>query len=229
MGLDQGTSLFSLLEDHAEAKTALGHDAFLDVVRTVEIPEADAGEEMDTLILVNKHNALPEDYVPSNLTAVTSTTPAAMNQQLAVPAAEAFEQLVAAAKAEEDCTIKLVSGFRSYETQERLHSMYISQDGSYAARYSAEPGRSEHQTGLAADVSSPSVEYDLVESYGATREGLWLAENAHRFGFIIRYFEGSEQVTGYIYEPWHIRYVGTEAATEIYENKLTLEEYLGVY
>ena len=91
------------------------------------------------------------------------------------------------------------------------------------------PGQSEHQSGLAADVSSPSVNYALTESFGKTDEGIWLAQNAHKFGFIIRFPDGKESITGYLYEPWHIRYVGESVATEIYAKDLTLEEYLELY
>lgn len=183
----------------------------------------------DPLILVNKYHPLSSDYVPSDLKKVNATTASAVDHKLAAEAATAFDQLSAAAKKEE-CTIKLVSGYRSYETQQNLFNTYVARDGNYtAAQYSAEPGYSEHQTGLAADVSSPSIEYDLIEAYGNTKEGLWLAKNAHKFGYIIRYQEDTQHITGYIYEPWHIRYVGKEAATEIHERNITLEEYLGQY
>ena len=95
-----------------------------------------------------------------------------------------------------------------------------------AGKYSAKPGQSEHQTGLAVDVSSESVDYLLSDDYGETKEGKWLAENAHRFGFIVRFPRGKEDITGYQYEPWHIRYVGLTAAKEIHAEGITLEEYL---
>lgn len=225
---DDSPNLSSRLMDQAKAETNQGLSALLESARSADASMASAGADSDVLILINKHHKLPADYVPSDLVTVESTTPAAIGQQMSQPAAEAFEQLAAAAK-EEEHTIKLVSGYRSYETQERLYESYLIRDGSYASRYSALPGHSEHQTGLAADVSSPSVEYDLVEAYGSTKEGIWLADNAHRFGFILRYGEGEENITGYIYEPWHIRYVGVDAATEIYKKNLTLEEYLDSY
>ena len=95
----------------------------------------------------------------------------------------------------------------------------------YTNRYSAKPGYSEHQTGLSIDVSASSIGNRLSESFGSTDEGIWLAAHAHEYGFIIRYPKDKASITGYAYEPWHIRYVGIELATYLYENNLTLEEY----
>lgn len=123
----------------------------------------------------------------------------------------------------EGYNMPLVSGYRSYHTQESIYNSYISRWGiEYTDTVSARPGHSEHQTGLAFDVG------ELKSSYGETKEGIWLKENCHKYGFIIRYLKGKEPITGYSYEPWHIRYVGIEAATYIMKNNLTLEEYLGV-
>ncbi len=97
-----------------------------------------------------------------------------------------------------------------------------------ANTFSARPGQSEHQTGLCTDVSSPSVNYQLTTDYADTEEGRWLAEHCHEYGFIIRFPLGKEEITGYQYEPWHIRYVGTEAAAYIHQEQITLEEYLNV-
>ena len=119
-------------------------------------------------------------------------------------------------------SLPLLSGFRSYETQKYLFNDYASRNGEELANtFSARPGESEHQTGLAFDVGQ------ISDSFGDTESGKWLACNAHRYGFIIRYLKGKESITGYKYEPWHIRYVGS-AATDIYNMGITLEEYLGV-
>lgn len=116
----------------------------------------------------------------------------------------------------------IYSGFRSYNYQAHLYQSYVSSDGQEAAdRYSARPGHSEHQTGLA---------YDLSDSKGNLLENsasIWLVQHAHEFGFIIRYLPGKESITGYIHEPWHIRYIGGEAP-DIYRSGLTLEEYFKV-
>ncbi|WP_405127688.1 M15 family metallopeptidase [Sinanaerobacter chloroacetimidivorans] len=141
-------------------------------------------------------------------------------------AADAFHKLVEAA-ALENMELVMTTAYRSYDFQKTLFDNYVAKEGEEAAnRYSAKPGQSEHQTGLSVDVTSASVGYQLTDKFGETKEGIWLAEHAHLFGFIIRFPEGKEAITGYLYEPWHIRYVGVEAATEIYEQGLTLEEYL---
>ena len=117
----------------------------------------------------------------------------------------------------------IVSGFRSYEKQEQVFEYWCSIDGyDRAVTYSALPGQSEHQTGLALDISS------LQQSYGETEEGIWLKENCWQYGFIIRYPKGKEKITGYMYEPWHVRYLGTSTAKLVYDSGLTLEEFLGI-
>lgn len=120
-------------------------------------------------------------------------------------------------------SMPLMSGFRSFETQEELYNDYVKADGvEKADTYSAWPGHSEHQTGLAFDVGWVDLQF------ATTGAGRWLARHAHEYGFIIRYPKGKEDVTGYQYEPWHIRYLGKELATKVYESGLCLEEYLGV-
>lgn len=179
------------------------------------------------LILINKTHSLNKNYEPKDLTeAKPAVKGASKYQQLRKPVAAAFKKLSDAA-AKKGMTIKVTSGYRPYSYQKYLFSKYVNKDGRYRAeQYSAEPGHSEHQSGLCADVSSPSVNYNLVQAYGTTEEGKWLASNAHKYGFIIRFPKGKEKITGYEYEPWHIRYVGKAAAKEIHKQKLTLEEYL---
>ncbi|MHD0397156.1 M15 family metallopeptidase [Staphylococcus simulans] len=119
------------------------------------------------------------------------------------------------------------SGFRSYQEQVGLYNSYVKRDGQKAAdKYSARPGYSEHQTGLAFDVGTPPGNKDFLEAYGETPEGKWLAQHAHEYGFILRYPKGKEHVTGYQYEPWHFRYVGQKHARAIHAQHTTLEEYL---
>ena len=120
-------------------------------------------------------------------------------------------------------SIPLLSGFRSHQKQIELYNRYVARDGKDAAdTYSARPGHSEHETGLTFDIGA------VDDNYGETAPGKWLANHAHEYGFIIRYPEGKEDITKYQYEPWHVRYVGKEHAKKIYENQLTLEEYLGI-
>lgn len=119
--------------------------------------------------------------------------------------------------------LKLVSGFRSYNTQANLYNNYVKINGQAKAdTFSAKPGHSEHQTGLAFDVGSTKG------AFAYTNESKWLSENCHLYGFIIRYPLGKTNITGYIYEPWHVRYLGVDTATKVKQSGLTLEEYLGV-
>jgi len=181
-------------------------------------------------VLVNKQNELPADYVPPDLVYVN--IPFTFNEKvekrmMRKEAAEKLEELVAAAK-EENIILYGVSGYRSYQTQKALFAYFTQRDGSEekANMISARPGESEHQAGLAMDVSSQSVNFGLVENFGDTKEYAWLKDHAHKYGFIIRYPKGKEHITGYSYEPWHIRYVGVDLATKLYEEDLTYEEYL---
>lgn len=179
-------------------------------------------------VVVNKERALPDGYRPPDL--VYPNVPFSFSERiekrmLRREAASALEELFAAAAAD---GIELVgiSAFRSQRRQGEIFARQVRTKGEReAARVSAYPRRSEHQTGLAIDVSSPSVGYALSASFGASREGQWLARNAHYFGFIVRYPAGMEERTGYIWEPWHIRYVGKEIAAEIAARGITLEEF----
>jgi zinc D-Ala-D-Ala carboxypeptidase len=129
----------------------------------------------------------------------------------------------------QDIHLFAVSGYRSYQRQDdNFHNKVNKIGEEAAAKIVAYPGNSEHQTGLAMDISSQSANFKLTEQFGGTPEGKWLMENAHRFGYILRYPKGLETITGYNYEPWHYRYVGLKAAAEIYKNQLTLEEYFNI-
>lgn len=159
------------------------------------------------VVIANKKHPLAKDYA-------SGENPEALT---------AFQQLVADMQAKGFDVSNNYSGFRSYETQATLYQSYVNQEGQTAAdTYSARPGYSEHQTGLA---------FDLLDSAGNLLEeptaSKWLAENAHLYGFIVRYQPGKESSTGYIAESWHVRYIGQEA-TDIYQSGLTLEEYYGV-
>lgn len=115
------------------------------------------------------------------------------------------------------------SGFRSFGTQQAIYSNYVASQGQAEAdRHSARPGHSEHQTGLTFDLNS------ITEAFGSTPEGIWVRDNAHRFGFVVRYLPGKEHITGYIWEPWHLRYLGVPLATDLAATGLTLEEYFGI-
>lgn len=176
---------------------------------SVELP--DEPTIINGILLANKQNPLPPDYAPG------------VNPE----AQSAFEAMRAEAlKSNIDLTA--FSTFRDFARQKELYEGYVAKDGQEKAdRYSARPGFSEHQTGLAFDIGESGAEQHwAAASFGDTEAGQWVAENAHRFGFILRYPEGKEQLTGYMHESWHFRYVGKEVAKEIYDADITLEEYL---
>ncbi|MBQ4112807.1 MAG: M15 family metallopeptidase [Clostridia bacterium] len=189
------------------------------------------------LILVNKQNPCGEDYAPENISAVPSElTLYGKEVKLEANAALAAEALILELHARGYTDIVATSGYRDYAYQQILFNTYLgnemakhpgwTQDQCEAEvlSYSARPGESEHQTGLCVDLISinhPSLD----ESFAQNAAYEWLTENAHFFGFILRYPEDGEAVTGYSYEPWHYRFVGVKAATEIYEKDVTLEEY----
>ena len=159
------------------------------------------------ILVVNKSYPLPKDYDPGGLTSECES---------------AFYTMQEAAE-EEGLDLYIASGFRSYDLQASLYQRYCNADGQAAAdTYSARPGHSEHQSGLAIDLNS------ISSDFAYTAEGQWVAEHCWEYGFILRYPADKVSVTGYMYEPWHIRYVGRDTAAAIYQSGLCLEEYLGI-
>ena len=182
----------------------------------------------DILILVNKTNRAPA--VPMTLVKpdVTPTRPElGENIYMRPEAAAALEELFAGA-AQEGVILYATSGYRSYSTQKAIFERKLETMSEKSANATvAKPGYSEHQTGLAMDVEGhSSLGSGLVKDFGETPEGIWLAEHCHEYGFIIRYPKGKTAITGYAYEPWHIRYVGREAAEQIAGLEITFEEYI---
>ncbi|TLG77509.1 D-alanyl-D-alanine carboxypeptidase family protein [Culicoidibacter larvae] len=163
------------------------------------------------LIIANKNNCMPSSYAPGE----------------SAQAAVAFSQMAADA-ANEGLSLNDFSTYRSYSGQKSLYDRYVAADGQEAAdRYSSRPGCSEHQTGLAFDIGGSNSAAWAETTFDDTEEAIWLANNAYKYGFILRYPPGKESVTGYMYESWHYRYVGDIAKT-IYDSGKTLEEYLEV-
>ncbi|EMA6343107.1 D-alanyl-D-alanine carboxypeptidase family protein [Bacillus cytotoxicus] len=179
------------------------------------------------LVLVNKSRRLPDHYKPQDLVIPKVRFLSEGNQEkkkMRKEAAVALEKMFQQGD-KERIFLFAASGFRSFDRQKALNTMYKIQDGeAKTAMSSAVPGTSEHQTGLAMDITSQSAKFQLESVFGETKEGKWLAKNAHKFGFVIRYTKEKEGITGYRYEPWHVRYVGNPQATYLYENNLTLEE-----
>ena len=179
-------------------------------------------------VIANKNHPLPSDYAPTDLVDVSMDKrldKSISELKLRLEAATSLQQLNEAAKAD-GINFQLGSGYRSYELQEFYYTNYVRNSGQAEAdRFSAMPGKSEHQTGLAADLGRIDGKCYLETCFAETPEGQWLANNAYTYGFIIRYPEGKETITGYQYEPWHVRYVGAELAEQIYSSGQTMEEF----
>lgn len=178
---------------------------------------------IDGILIVNKSYPLPKDYVPTN-TYKDATGLNYCSECINVDAYEKYK-LMKADMASLGMNIWIQSGYRSYSLQESLYNKYVNRDGKLAAdTYSARPGHSEHQTGLAFDLNSISDDFQY------TSEGKWINENAWRYGFILRYPKSKESITGYKYESWHLRYVGEDLATKLYNNGdwITLEEHFNL-
>ncbi|MBX4188635.1 M15 family metallopeptidase [Candidatus Saccharibacteria bacterium] len=181
--------------------------------------------------VVNKGRMLPSSYVPANL--VTPTVPLrypATNPEMHVraDAAAAMQTMFAAAK-QSGIGLKLASGYRSYANQTSTYSNYVKTYGvSQADTFSARPGHSEHQTGLAADLEPVSGQCEIDQCFGDLPEGKWLAANDYKYGFIIRYQKDTQNLTGYEYEPWHVRYLGTALSNEINSSGQTLEQFFAL-
>ena len=183
------------------------------------------------LVLVDHDRPLPEGYVPGDLVLLkVPFTFEAIDPRrfLRQEASAALDALFAAAKAD-SLPLLGVSGFRSAQTQAELFDDYAAKDGVAAAdRYSARPGHSEHQTGLAIDVVGADGLCPAEPCFAQRPEASWLAAHAHEYGFIVRYPADGEASTGYLYEPWHLRYVGLDAAAKIHRRGETLEHHLGL-
>ncbi len=172
-----------------------------------EITVVDGITYVNGVLIANKTYALPSTYAPGGLLPEFST---------------AFAKMQAAAKADGK-SLSICSGYRSYSYQSQLYNGYVARDGKAKAdTYSARPGHSEHQTGLAADINYAG------DWFNSTPEAKWLAANCYKYGFIIRYPYGKDSITGYKYEGWHVRYLGEELAKLVYDSGLTLEEYFAI-
>lgn len=175
-------------------------------------------------VLVTKSRSLSKNYVPDDLIKVDVKF-LSTYKKMRKEAADALKNLFAAAK-KEGYTLYGVSAYRSYDLQKQLYKKFVSLIGLKKANIRVSlPGRSEHQTGLAVDITSKSAVNRGIK-FGSTHESKWIENNAYKYGFIIRYPKGKENITGYMYEPWHLRYVGINLAKKIYESGLTFEEYM---
>ena len=172
-----------------------------------EIKNIDGLTYVNGILIVNKTYSLPRDYDPGSLSADVKN---------------AFDEMQNVAK-NDNIKLWIASGYRSYSLQTNLYNSYVLKDGKAKAdTYSARPGHSEHQTGLAMDLNI------IDSSFEGTPEAIWIEKNCYKYGFIIRYPKGKEEITGYKYEPWHVRYLGKELAEKVYNTGKTLEEYLNI-
>ena len=177
-----------------------------------------------TLFLINRQWRVSQNFVPEVISAQVQGNV----RQMRPDAAAALEEMFAACREETGLNMVTISGYRSYKTQSNIYDRKLRNVGSGAKadEYVARPGASEHQLGLAMDVNQRARESGLTSSFGNTVTGKWLRDNCWRFGFILRYQEGWEAVTGYNFEPWHVRYVGKEYAKAIYEMDVPLETFM---
>lgn len=194
--------------------------ALLSGSKNAALPEKNINGD---IFLVNRQHVISEQYVPDSL---RKTQVHGMSQSMREDAAAALEELFQAAQAD-GIKLSSVSGYRSYSKQSLLYDRKIKRTGSEteADKLVARPGASEHQLGLAMDLATRNSS-TLSEKFGSTPEGQWVYANCQRFGFIVRYLKGYEDVTGYSFEPWHIRYVGPEHAEAIAASGLPFETYL---
>ena len=223
-----------------EEQTVAFMDGYRPLADMEPYREALEADSSDYLLLVNKQNPLGSTYVPAALTDIEpSLTMGDANKtyRLDGAAAKAAEAMIRELHARGYTDILMTSAYRDYAYQENLFNYYIDEEMFYhpdwtraeaeaeVLTYSARPGTSEHQSGLCLDLIS-AVDCVLDESFADLPAYDWLVENAHCFGFILRYPEGMESITGYSYEPWHYRFVGVSAATAIHDRGITLEQYL---
>ncbi len=209
----------SLSMEEIVFRVNLGLDEpFYDNVTTI-------GQPYELFVLVNKYHRLPSDFEQYNLVPMSweYTVNDGKQYLLAGVAYEKFTEMADAAR-QENLSMRVVSAYRTEAYQNNLYNTKVRTTGKVNAdRYSARPGFSEHQTGLAVDINSTRGSFEY------TAEFRWLQEHAHEYGFILRYPKGKEWLTGYAYEPWHYRYIGVEAAQIIHEEGITYEEYYAKY
>lgn len=226
-------------KDESSSQTTLTSDTPLPTDTTSPIISEQPALTYDTTsydsitVIANKKHSLGT-YEPDDLTAV-SHPGSNGTQYMRQEAAAALEELLS--KADEDgIRLYAQSGYRSYTTQQSLYQSYVDRDGTAAAdTYSSRPGHSDHQTGLAMDIMGDNTRMNAsdrsdcqIEQCEGSPAAIWLADNAADFGFILRFPQGKQDITGYVYEWWHYRYVGKDLAVKIKESGLTMEEYFDV-
>lgn len=225
-------------DKYVEYKTYHEDTSYEDVIAIVNVhanigwynETYEANIEDGYLVLVNKFYYLPEDYERADIEPV-SLQYAYHNNKAATIVIENFEIMRQDVEDELGVHLMINSSYRPYSDQEEIYNEYKKKSLKYADSYAARPGHSEHQTGLSIDLTSLEHPYinSTEDSFDKSAEYEWLKNNCHKYGFILRYPEGKDYITGYSTESWHFRYVGVEAATQIYEENITFDEYYAYY
>jgi len=220
-------------QEAPEDEDQVGDEAQAESAESAAVPGQESGDWEDLkvisdgdylLALVTKETTLKRNYVPTDLEAVPARLNPYYPMQLRSEALRHLEKLWEAAR-DDGVALSIRSAYRSYQTQKELFRDYVSRHGEAEAnRFSARPGQSEHQLGTTVDFGGTGA--DFTAAFADTKQGRWLVANAHRYGFAKSYPAGKEHITGYIYEPWHYRYIGVERAGEWKASGLTLKEYL---
>lgn len=206
-----------------DLKVGLYDEMTKEALVTIRI-ESEAPKLGTHMVLVDKYHFLPSDFIPEDLRVVD--VPSTREVETIDEVADQVEAMFAAAKAAGE-EIYLLSGYRSYDYQEGIFRRRVNNYGfEEAEKVVAIPGESEHQTGLAIDVTTAEMNFDLGQSFDQTTSFDWLEKNCYKYGFILRYPKDKTAITGYIYEPWHFRYIGDQVlAKQLMESGMTLDEY----
>lgn len=217
--VDPSTGEYKKLSEPSGTKEVIGKSS-----KGYDIYTIDGVTYVDGFLIVNKTYSLPLGFEPTNTHTATNGTTTHCANCINNDAYKAWTAMKADALAV-GLNLWIQSGYRPYELQKKLYDGYVSRSGKEEAdTYSARPGYSEHQTGLCFDINNPS------RSFNGTKEAEWIAQNCYKYGYIIRYPEGKTDETGYIYESWHVRYVGTDLSYQLYNNGdwITMEDYFGL-
>jgi zinc D-Ala-D-Ala carboxypeptidase len=226
---DPGKGTYQFVEE-TEGNLALVDDAmrvliYQEFIRAYKLSKDPHYLYRSITILINKQFGLPQDFVPKDLVKADMLLSPRSNYPYVRKDAHDALKIMFDAALEEGIELWFHSGYRSYGAQKQIYDSYVLRYGQAKADvFSAKPGHSEHQTGLAIDITSPSSSGPFDLKFGKSKEGRWVAEHAHLYGFIVRYPEDKTEITGYMYEPWHIRYVGIELATILFESGKVMEE-----
>ena len=223
----KGTYRFN---EETEGNLSLVDDAMRDLVYQQFVEDFKLSKDPYYLyrsitVLINKELGLPQDFIPANLIKTDlPVSPGCYYSFIREDVHDALEAMFEAAL-HDGFELWFHSGYRSFAAQKMIYENYVKRYGQAKTDImSAKPGHSEHQSGLAVDITSSSSTGTFAVKFGDSKEGDWVAQHAHEFGFIVRYPEDKTAITGYMYEPWHLRYVGVQLAAKLFNSGKVLEE-----